>query len=124
MNSIIGNLDTPIERYNRDLRQLQTFGEFLEMKERYSLILDDAAEAFEQMTEESFQEFIRELPLCFGEADRPTDEWCHKYGAIVLPKLFIQLADLIQTQCSGFVMNRLLKENLAEIKDGRFCLKD
>jgi hypothetical protein len=123
-NQKIGRLDTPIEDYNRDLKQLQTFEEFQAMKEKYSLILDDAAEAFERMTEESFQEFIGELHKCFGKTDRPDDDWCRKYGAIVLPELFIRLAPMIRIHGSGFVMNRLLDEGLAEIKEGRFCLKN
>ena len=76
------------------------------------------------MTEESFSDFRAELPKAFRDDSAPSDEWMESYGAIVLPKLFIDLVGFLAAtpMPSGFVMNRLLESKMAEIKEGRFCL--
>lgn len=119
-----GRFSTPLEDYMQDLRKVATLTDLKAMETKYSQILDDAAEAFAAMTEESFQDFIVKLPKCFGKGEPPDEDWLHRFGAIILPKLFIELAPALKQYGagSGLIMHRLLDVNQAEIKNGKFQL--
>jgi hypothetical protein len=120
-----GRFSTPIEDYMKEIRKVKTFAEFKAMETKYEMILDDAAEAYAAMTEETFPEFLEQLPKCFINADSPDELWLTKFSAIALPRLAIYLSSVMKDsgKGSGFIMNRYLDENLAEISDGKFKLK-
>lgn len=122
----IGRFDTPLEDYSKDLRKVKTFADLKAMQEKYSLILSDAKPVFEAMTEEDFPEFIKYLPIaCDKNLTDLNMLWAKKYGAIVLPYLFLQIAPFLNYGMgSGFVMHRLMDEGLAEIKDGLFVVNE
>ncbi len=121
----IGRFDTPLEDYGKDIQQIKTFEDFQKVGEKYSMILSDAKPVFDNMTEENFPEFISWFPNCFKDVE-VDEEWAEKYGAVALPYLFIRLAPLMieSGMSSGFCMHRLIDENLAEIKDGMFVIKE
>lgn len=122
----IGRFDTPLENYCKEIRKIKTLADLREVQKKYSLILSDAAPIFEAINEENFPEFIKYLPIaCDKNSTDLNYLWAKKYGAIVLPYLFIQLAPFLQSGMgSGFVMHRLMDEGLAEIKNGLFIIKE
>ena len=124
----IDRFSTPIEDYGEAIRTITTLVDVREIETKYKMILDDAAECFARITEETFPEFFSQFHLCFQNGDVPTEDWLEKYSAIALPRLFIQLLPVLAGEAaelpSGFVMNRLIDIGLAEIKDGKFLLKN
>ena len=120
-----GRFDTPVEDYMREIRKVKTLADLKAMETKFRLILDDSAEIYASITEETFAEFASQLPKCFGKGEPPDADWMTKYAAIVMPRLIIYLFDVMNASAmpSGFVMNRYLDENLAEITDGKLKLK-
>lgn len=121
-----GRFDDPLKDYSKAVRKVKTFAEMKSICTKYKIILDDATDAFEQMNELSFQEFISQLPKCYGNQNPPPDKWMEKYAAIILPKLFIEIINLMSDSGmpSGFIFHRLIEAGLAEVKDGRFYLQN
>lgn len=114
---------TPIEDYIKDIHSVHTFEDIVKIREKHVLILDDAGPELKGITEEDFPYFIEHLPFCFA-GENPPNEWMEKYGAIPLPKLFIQIGGLLHgtRMSSGFILKRLLDENMATIENGEFKL--
>ena len=118
-------LSTPVEDYSREVRRIRTLADVRAFEAKFKLVLDDAAEAFGRVTEETFAGFIEQLPLCFGNSSVPSDDWMASYSAIPLPKLFIEIVYLLHPAgiASGIVLSRLIDVGKAEIKDGIYILK-
>lgn len=116
--------DEPLQEYSKEVRQIKTIDDVRRIEEKFYFLLDDAAPCYANINEETFVEFKKQMPLCFREDRPPTDDWMKKFGAVILPKLFIDLAPMYRFQMpSGFFMSRLLESGLAEMKDGRFTLR-
>ena len=101
---------------------MKSFEDLQNLKEKYLQILDDAEEVINSITPENFSEFIKGLPNAMDvKASAIDDAWARTYGAIVLPRLFLQLIQYPDSGMgTGFVMHRLVDEGLAGIVETRF----
>lgn len=123
MNKLpFGKFSTPFEDYSKELKKVKTFEDLMRLKEKYFSILDDAEGVYNSITPENFGEFMTGLPEATDKNAVKIDEvWAGKYGAIVLPRLFLQIVQFFDGGMgSGFLMHRLIEAKRAKIENGRF----
>lgn len=123
-NQHIELFSTPLEDYSKAVRKIKTLADVRDIQEKYAMFLDDAEPCFESINERTFEEFKSELSRAYRNGKSLSGDWFEKYGAIVLPALFLTVGDAmaLSNMSSGLVMNVMLNNNRAVIENGKFKL--